>query len=490
MVKLITTSVLSHGLPATYSGGKDAFQTRYGFGRAIDGFTYYTLDMPTVIKPSKDGGFYIGGPYNSIIKYDANCSIKWAANSAPTSMYVNGIAEDSKGNVYCVGSLNYNGLQNDMVIVKYNSVGTQVLRKDLKGAGNDNAHSIAIDSLDNYYVIGSSNTGATNVYCVVSKWSNTDVLTWQRKLTANATYGGSVWGYHTSVNKTFTGNVIISGIYNLPPAGVQSTIYRHFFAYKTGLLGTNQIYSKISDTSRPLIAAAFTDGTSNSYFCYTSNNAGTAGSTPVQSLFVQKDVVDASSDSWNHLYYSSLTNGSYDLWAYSSNCFDLSNNGTFYAVLHHKNTFANGRSLNTVLSINSTGATTTYLGTLRGTNSTNLIFTALALDSTANNLFLTGYIANSVATTPILMKIPTNGTRKGTYKVETANLGVSYGTYENELTRNVTPASGQIFPDTVYTAATLGNAAGTLTVGGDGSITSNAFTSSLVTGVASEIKFI
>jgi uncharacterized delta-60 repeat protein len=98
------------------------------------------------------------------------------------------VAVDSINSVYVVGS-NYNGTNDDWWIIKYLHDGTEAWSKIYNGEnnGNDIAHGIEIDDNNDVYVVGSKNYGINN-----DDW-------WIKKHTSGGTEDTSNW------NKSFDG---------------------------------------------------------------------------------------------------------------------------------------------------------------------------------------------------------------------------------------------------------------------------------------------
>ncbi len=107
-----------------------------------------------------------------IVKYNSSGLAQWAKStsaSGSSNTYFNGVALDSLGNVYAVGtiygtstyglgnSVTITGLTSgaNIIIVKYNSAGvTQWAKTTTSGSWDSTFNSIAIDSSDNIYTAG------------------------------------------------------------------------------------------------------------------------------------------------------------------------------------------------------------------------------------------------------------------------------------------------------------------------------------------------
>jgi hypothetical protein len=84
------------------------------------------------------------------------------------------VALDKLGNVYITGFSGGSGTANDYATLEYNSVGNQqnVIRFNGAGNANDVANSIAVDTMGNIYVTGSSAGVGTADDIVTIKYSH------------------------------------------------------------------------------------------------------------------------------------------------------------------------------------------------------------------------------------------------------------------------------------------------------------------------------
>ncbi|HEY5123784.1 MAG TPA: SBBP repeat-containing protein [Ignavibacteria bacterium] len=119
------------------------------------------------------------------------------------------LAIDTSGNVYVTGRSTGSGTGFDYATIKYNSLGVEqwVRRYNVPGTADDEAYWIALDSLGNLYVTGSSVGSSTNWdYATIKYNSNGDSL-WVKR------YDGPVNGVDvaSSVICDRLGNICVTG---------------------------------------------------------------------------------------------------------------------------------------------------------------------------------------------------------------------------------------------------------------------------------------
>lgn len=122
----------------------------------------------------------------------------------------NGVAEDiaidSLNNVYVVGRISDTTVA--MVLMKYNPQGTVIWQRKLDGSGNDWARSITIDSSNNVYIIGYSNSGGfASDDIIIAKYDSNGSILWNKSI------GTSNWEQGRGI-KVFGSYVYITGTDN------------------------------------------------------------------------------------------------------------------------------------------------------------------------------------------------------------------------------------------------------------------------------------
>ena len=100
------------------------------------------------------------------------------------SLYEEGkaVTVDSVGNVYMAGYINkFSTTVYDAFLAKYDASGTQLWNKTWGGDNNDFANGVAVDSLGNVYIVGSTNSFGNGVYDVfIVKYDSSGNLIWSK----------------------------------------------------------------------------------------------------------------------------------------------------------------------------------------------------------------------------------------------------------------------------------------------------------------------
>jgi len=139
---------------------------------------------------------YLGGYTNSfgagysdmcLVKYDSSGAQQWNltwGGSSDDRCY--GLALDSSENIYLAGRTNSFGFgSDDMCLVKYDSSGVQQWNVTWGGSSDDRCYGLALDSSENIYLGGHTNSFGNGYYDVfLLKYSSSGELLW------NLTWGG------------------------------------------------------------------------------------------------------------------------------------------------------------------------------------------------------------------------------------------------------------------------------------------------------------
>ncbi|MFX1497671.1 MAG: SBBP repeat-containing protein [Promethearchaeota archaeon] len=118
-----------------------------------------------------------------------------------------GVAVDSADNVYLAGyTYSFGAGSDDMILTKYNSLGVQQWNRTWGGSNYDEGMGVAVDSADNVYLAGYTESfGAGSGDMVLAKYNSLGVQQW------NCTWGGSSSDMGTGVAVDSTDNVYLVG---------------------------------------------------------------------------------------------------------------------------------------------------------------------------------------------------------------------------------------------------------------------------------------
>ena len=143
-----------------------------------------------------------------LAKYDSLGIVQWQRVLGGASLdRGSSVAIDSADNVYVLGHTGSTGAgSNDFLIAKYNSSGTIQWQRVLGGVGEDAGLSVATDSYNNLYVLGYTvSTGAGVADFLLAKYDSSGSIQWQRTL------GGASYDIGTSVAIDSADNVYVLG---------------------------------------------------------------------------------------------------------------------------------------------------------------------------------------------------------------------------------------------------------------------------------------
>jgi len=171
------------------------------YGSAID-------SSDNVFELGQTGSTGAGGNDFLLAKYNSSGVIQWQRVLGGTGDEEGSAAvADSSGNVYITGKTDSVGPGSDsLLLAKYNSSGTIQWQRTLGGTDQDEGHSLAVDSSNNVYVTGytESYTGSFN-YLLLAKYNSSGTIQWQRVL------GQSEYERGHSVTVDTSDNVYVAG---------------------------------------------------------------------------------------------------------------------------------------------------------------------------------------------------------------------------------------------------------------------------------------
>lgn len=163
----------------------------------------------------------------TLAKYDEYGTKQWIRmlGSGPgTSTNFTAVTIDSNGDIVCLGYANNtgSGTSGDFILVKYNSSGTLVFQKNYYGSSGTYSYSatgdaIFADSVNNYYLLGYSNSSGQGGYDAwFAKVNSTGVVQWQKTLGQSSFDGASRGGICLDGSHN---DIFFSIQTNSPPSG-------------------------------------------------------------------------------------------------------------------------------------------------------------------------------------------------------------------------------------------------------------------------------
>jgi uncharacterized delta-60 repeat protein len=113
------------------------------------------------------------------------------------------VGVDASGNVYVTG-YGTNGANDDIITLKYNSVGTILWAQRYNGGSSDTPKALRLDTAGNVYITGIAYIGSTYDY-VTLKYSTAGVLQWIKR------YNGGGDDEARAIDLDTSGNVYVTG---------------------------------------------------------------------------------------------------------------------------------------------------------------------------------------------------------------------------------------------------------------------------------------
>ena len=147
------------------------------------------------------------------------------------------VAVDSSDNIYVLGRSNSSGLtagSYDMFLMKYDPSGSLQWQKKIGGSSSESAGGLAIDSSDNIYVSGSSSSTADSDKCFIAKLDVGGNIIWQNRLGADRSTGSAPGAAAGTVSESGS-DIAVHG----------SNIYVAGYIYDNGKTYQNQLIAKL-----------------------------------------------------------------------------------------------------------------------------------------------------------------------------------------------------------------------------------------------------
>jgi len=146
-----------------------------------------------------------------IAKYNSSGTIQWQRDlgGASDENMGLGVSSDSAGNIYVAGSSRTTSSGSaDFLLAKYNSGGTLQWQRVLGGASDDTAYAVTVDSSDNIYLGGyTESSGAGGRDILLAKYNSGGTIQWQRVL------GGSTTDLASGLVTDSSDNIYLAGLH-------------------------------------------------------------------------------------------------------------------------------------------------------------------------------------------------------------------------------------------------------------------------------------
>jgi len=199
------------------SSGVKQWNRTWGGSDFDDGYAIAVDSSDDVYLAGNTYGFGAGNSDLVLVKYDGSGMQQWNRTWGGSDYdYGDGVAVDSLDNIYVVGSTSSFGVgSSDIVLVKYDSSGVQQWNRTWGGSSGDSGNAVAVDSLDNIYIVGSTSSFG-DIYgdMVLVKYNGSGVQQWNR------TWGGSDYDNGFGIEVDSSHNIYLVGITDtIPGAG-------------------------------------------------------------------------------------------------------------------------------------------------------------------------------------------------------------------------------------------------------------------------------
>jgi len=194
-----------------YPNGTKAWNLTWG-GVGYDEGRCIALDSAGNIYLSGYTNSYSLGGYDlALVKFYPNGTKAWNETwGGPNYDDGYNIALDSSGNIYIVGNTESYGLgSRDMAVIKFYPNGTKAWNTTWGGTNFDDGYGIALDSTGNIYTVGYSNSYSTGTYdLVLVKFYSNNIKAW------NTSWGGSSTDKGYGISLDSSENIYTIGMTN------------------------------------------------------------------------------------------------------------------------------------------------------------------------------------------------------------------------------------------------------------------------------------
>jgi uncharacterized delta-60 repeat protein len=333
-----------------------------------------------------------------LVKYDPAGTVQWqrVLGGADTEQG-RGIAIDSSDNIYVVGKTKSAGAGiDDLLLAKYNSSGTIQWQRVLGGTGEERGHAITIDSSDNVYVFGfTDSAGAGGIDFLLAKYNSSGTIQWQRVL------GGSGIEFGNSVAVDSSGNVYVFGDTESTGAGGID-----FLLAKYNSSGTIQWQRVLGGSGTEQGNGIAVDSSGNVYVIGNTASTGAGGNDFLLAKYNSSGTIQ-----WQRVLGDTGTEVGYSV------AFDSSDN--IYVAGYTNSTGAGG--IDFLLAKYNSSGTIQWQRVLGGSGSD--YGRSITIDS-SDNIYVVGYTGSVGAGSDDLLiaKLPSDGSLAGTYVLDGVNI--------------------------------------------------------------------
>ena len=149
----------------------------------------------------------LGGADTFLLKYDIDTAgIEWAKTwGGINNDTAYAVAIDSANNIYIAGETNSWEPNGDIFLVKYDTAGNIVWQKTWGGSNRDAAYGIAIDSADNIYLCGQTLSWTARGDALLLKFDSSGNVLWRR------TWGNTNQQRANAITIDNTGDIYLAG---------------------------------------------------------------------------------------------------------------------------------------------------------------------------------------------------------------------------------------------------------------------------------------
>ena len=341
----------------------------------------------------------------------------FGTNNTDTSY---GITVDSSGNIYLAGFITSGGTLQDFIVTKINSTGViEWFRTipDEQGV-NDASYSIKVDSNGNVYASGVTYPAGSNKNVFIVKFNSTGDIQWRKVLSGVSEA--------RSIQLDSSGNIYISGLANI--GGVNKILVVKFSS--SGNVTWQRSLGSANAAQSNGIAV---DSSGNVYVC------GYSGATLT--------AIVAKYDSSGSLLWQRLISGETNA-GYTSIALDSNNNvylTGYYITSGSTNALV-------VTKYDSSG----NLQWKRFISSAATVYgSGITIDNTGD-VVICGYVNNGTTNDILIVKLPNDGSKLGTYAVGLISLTYGDWTY-TEGAANLTSSTSTLAVSDVTNTAYSGN---------------------------------